>query len=75
MNTAAALTEPSLPRLLDANAERAAAPLADPYARWHGHVARAVASVGKVHAVLTFPGKGVGPVWGQDRPGPRRARR
>lgn len=66
MNTATVVNPAPLSLLLDGvGAEQAsAATLADPYARWHGHVVRAVVAAGKAAAVSTFVGNRVNPVWG-----------
>ncbi len=66
MNTATVLNHAPLSLLLDGvTAEPAGtAVLADPYARWHGHVVRAVVAAGKAAAVSTFVGNRVNPVWG-----------
>ena len=66
MNTATALNHAPLALLLDGSAAEQAVGnvLADPYARWHGHVVRAVVAAGKAAAVSTFMGNRVNPVWG-----------
>lgn len=81
MNTATVLTDTSRTLLADGSVERVAvaplavAPLADPYARWHGHVARVVGAAGSVAAVSAFVGNRVSPIWGTDRAALRRRSR
>lgn len=76
MNTATVLTDTSRTLLADGSVERVAvAPLADPYARWHGHVARVVVAAGSVAAVSAFVGNRVSPIWGTDRAALRRRTR
>jgi hypothetical protein len=66
MNTATVVNPAPLSLLLDGVAaeQASAVALADPYARWHGHVVRAVVAAGKAAAVSTFVGNRVNPVWG-----------
>ena len=80
MSTAPMINESPLSLLLDGNAAVApdsALPVhADPYARWHGFMERAVLNKGVVASVSNFLTRRVAPVWDLDAPRPaRRPRR
>ena len=80
MSTAPMINESPLSLLLDGNAavapDSAQAVHADPYARWHGFMERAVRNKGVVASVSNFLTRSVAPVWNLDAPRPaRRTRR